>query len=388
MPRRRSTGGRFSWIKLLLTLALPACLVAAAWMGYALFFTHQVDPALGALVFVVEVGVSIWIIYLLRSSKYRWRTPSFKLVIFSLVGIVLVCAFAGIEPLATVKQKLTASVENFASQIQPELLPATEYPAQISGRVIIAEKVIAYYKTAQNPTRMELTPPEGKIWWVIDISVKNMAYEEEILTSYDRWAIEADGQVYYAKSYLDMIPAAYPMTVPTGQTGQTTSRFLVPDSLRVDETKLIYQCSEGISYGTLSGGERVPLYDWDSRTVIREPIEDYIVADEHRQLRTIASWQGSERNPIRFNASRSPWVVNWGYEKVSTIETVFDIVVVDEADYESAVAQYGTAWPWGLILHDYWARDRYGSIIVPKSGRFVIMVEASGVNWWVKVGVE
>jgi len=349
---------------------------------------------------VVEVGLLFWIIYMLRSSRYRGRTPSFNLVFFSILGIALICAFAGIQPLASAKDEALSWAQGFTSEIRErlpsdtadlpdeEITSASEHPAQISGRVVIAEKVIAYYKSAQTATRMELTPPEGKIWWVIDISVKNIAYEEEILASHNRWAI-AGTHVYYAKSYADMIPAAYPMNVSIGQTGETTFRFLVPDSLRVGETKLVYQTSEAVSYGTLSGGERVPLYDWDSRSVIKEPFEDYIVADKNMKLRTIANWEGSERTPIRFNASKSPWVVNWGYEKVSTIESTFYIRVVDEADYDAMVARYGTGWEWGLVwTHDYWKPDKYGSIIVPRAGRFVIMVDASGLNWWVRIGVE
>ena len=142
------------------------------------------------------------------------------------------------------------------------------------------------------------------------------------------------------------------------------------------------------SYGSLSGGDKVAVYDWDSRTVITEPLEDYIVADKHMRLRTIANWQGSERIPIRFNASKSPWVVNWGYEKVSAIKTTFGIIVVDEADYDAMVARYGTAWGLGLFMLDYWAPDEYGSIIVPRARKFVIVVDASGSNWWVRIGVE
>jgi hypothetical protein len=387
MPRHRSARSRFSWSKLFLAIFVIACVLAIIWTGYLLYM-HRLSEIPAIIILAVAIAVLVWIISLIRRHKVGGGIVFAVFVVTALLSAT-VCAFSGIEPLASVKQKLTASVDSFASQIQPKLLPTSEYPAQINGRVVIAEKVIAYYKVAQTPTRMELTPPEGKIWWVVDISVKNIAYKEEILSSYDRWAIEADDQLYYAKSYLGMIPAAYPMNVPTGQTGQTTFRFLVPDSLRVGETKLVYQCSEGVSYGTWSGGEKTPLYDWDSRTVIKEPFEDYIVADKHMQLRTIANWQGSERIPIRFNAGKSPWVVNWGYEKISAIEATFDVVVVDEADYDAAIAQYGTAWPWGIAFgHDYWVPDKYGSIVVPRVGKFVIMVNASGVNWWIKVGVE
>lgn len=121
MPRHRSTRSPFSWIKLLLALALPVCLVAAVWTGHALFVAHQTDRVLGALVFIVEIGLSIWIMYLLRSSRYRRRTPSFKLVIFSLVGIALVCAFAGIEPLASYKDTALDYAKSQGSKIAESL---------------------------------------------------------------------------------------------------------------------------------------------------------------------------------------------------------------------------------------------------------------------------
>lgn len=112
MGRRKSHRSRFSWVKLLLALALPACLVVAVWTGYVLFFTHQTDPVLGTLVFLVGVGLSIYITYLLRSSRYRGKTPSFMLVFFSLTVIALVCAFAGIQPLASYKDAIITKYNN------------------------------------------------------------------------------------------------------------------------------------------------------------------------------------------------------------------------------------------------------------------------------------
>jgi len=388
MPRHRSTRSRFSWSKAFLAIFVIVCVLAIIWTGY-LLYTHRLSEIPAIVILVIAVAVLVWSISLLRIRQVGGGIVFAVFVVTALLSAT-VCAFSGIEPLASVKQKLTASVESFASQTQGKLLPASEYPAQISGRVVIAEKVIAYYKPAQTATRMELTPPEGKIWWVIDISVKNIAYEEEIIASYNRWAIEAGTQVYYAKPYLDMIPAAYPMSVPVGQTGQATFRFLVPDSLRVWETKLIYQGSEAASYGTLSGGERVPLYDWDSRTVIKEPIEDYIVSNKHMQLRTIASWHGSESRAIRFEIDKSPWVVNWKYEPVSEIARKFNIIVVPESEYDPSL-EYDYFKQGALaFLEMAWAPGFDGEkcIVVPKSGGFVILVDASGVNWWVKAGAE
>ncbi|TSA58198.1 hypothetical protein D4R42_00170 [bacterium] len=151
MGRHKSYTSRFSWLKLLLALALPACLVAAAWTGYVLFYTHQTDPVLGALVFVAEVGLSIWMMYLLRSPRYRRGTPSFKLVLFSLMGITLVCAFAGIEPLALYKDtaldyarnqgdKFTEFFEEAAPAVtSPESEDITGIVAKVEPAVVMVE---------------------------------------------------------------------------------------------------------------------------------------------------------------------------------------------------------------------------------------------------------
>lgn len=90
--------------KLLLSLLVIIGLVLVARNGY-LLFTHQTATVRGTIIFLAELGLWIWIISILRSYRYRRRKPSFKLVFFSLLGIGLVCAFAGIEPLASYKER-------------------------------------------------------------------------------------------------------------------------------------------------------------------------------------------------------------------------------------------------------------------------------------------
>lgn len=150
LHRHKTYTSRFSWLKLLLAFAIPICLVAAVWTGYVLF-THQTDPILGTLVFVVEVGLSIWIMYLLRSFKYRRRTPSFKLVFFSLLGIALVCAFAGIEPLASYKDMALDYARNQGNKVTeffqeatlavslPESEDVTSAVAKVEPAVVMVE---------------------------------------------------------------------------------------------------------------------------------------------------------------------------------------------------------------------------------------------------------
>ena len=111
---------------------MPVCLVAAIWTGNVLFFARQIDPVLGTLVFVVEVGLSVWVMYLLRGSRYRWRTPSFNLVFFSILGIALVCAFAGIEPLAGAKDEALSWAKGFGAKIGQE---STSLPTGVSPQL-------------------------------------------------------------------------------------------------------------------------------------------------------------------------------------------------------------------------------------------------------------
>ena len=95
--------------KLLLCLLVIAGIVITAWTGYRLF-THQIAPVIGTIVFLAEIGFLIWIILVLRSSRFRWRKPSFNLVFWPLVAIIVVCAFAGVQPLSGYKDSIFNSI--------------------------------------------------------------------------------------------------------------------------------------------------------------------------------------------------------------------------------------------------------------------------------------
>lgn len=88
--------------KLLIILAVMAGFVEAARRGY-LLFSHQADATSGTVILLLELGVLVWLIYTMRSSRFRRVKPSFKLVFFPLLVAAVVCAFAGIEPLTTYK---------------------------------------------------------------------------------------------------------------------------------------------------------------------------------------------------------------------------------------------------------------------------------------------
>jgi len=131
--------------KLSLNLLVIAGLGLVACTGY-LLFTQQTDATSGTVVLLLEVGFLIWIVSVLRSPKYKRIKPSFKLVLFPLLGIVLVCAVAGIEPLATYKDisidfitTRVGEVTEFIKETAPTGEDITSAVAKVEPAVVMVE---------------------------------------------------------------------------------------------------------------------------------------------------------------------------------------------------------------------------------------------------------
>jgi len=100
---RHTTRNRLTSIgKLFLILLAIASFVELTRRGY-LIFAQQNSSNTDIIVSLLVVGVLIFVVSALRSRTFRWVKPSFKVVFLPVLTIVLVCAFAGIEPLATYK---------------------------------------------------------------------------------------------------------------------------------------------------------------------------------------------------------------------------------------------------------------------------------------------
>lgn len=135
-PRSRATraglGARkflMGIAKLLLCLLVIAGISIIVWTGYMLF-THQISLVIGTIVFLAEIGLLIWIISVLRSSRFRWREPSFKLVFWPLVAIILVCAFAGVEPMSSAKDRVIDFIEQGWEAITTSSQSPTQAPEE------------------------------------------------------------------------------------------------------------------------------------------------------------------------------------------------------------------------------------------------------------------
>jgi hypothetical protein len=82
-----------------------------------ILFTHQINPVIGTILFLVEVGFWIWLVTVLRMPKYQYSKPGFWLVFGAVLGITLTGAFAGVQPLSAYKDSLFNSISNRISDI-------------------------------------------------------------------------------------------------------------------------------------------------------------------------------------------------------------------------------------------------------------------------------
>ncbi len=134
---KRILHGRFlnRWrrrtFKLLLCLIAVASLVFLSWTTYYLLQRKE-NPVWGSdsvwYVAAVVGGLAIlfWSAKLIRSYRCKKTAPSFKLVSLSLLVIVIVLAFAGIEPLHDYKDRLINAAEDRWEQWQEEKELATQ----------------------------------------------------------------------------------------------------------------------------------------------------------------------------------------------------------------------------------------------------------------------
>jgi hypothetical protein len=124
MSKRRL--GRINWgvvsLKTFLSLLVIAGSVDIIYRAYILF-THQINPVIGTILFLVEVGFWIWLVTVLRMPKYQYSKPGFWLVFGAVLGITLVCAFAGMQPLSAYKDSLFSSISNRIRNVSNPIQP-------------------------------------------------------------------------------------------------------------------------------------------------------------------------------------------------------------------------------------------------------------------------
>lgn len=94
-------------------------------------------------------------------------------------------------------------------------------------------------------------------------------------------------------------------------------------------------------------------------------------------MRTVEHWTGKDAKRIKYKADKTPWVVNASYEPTSSIATSFYMRVM----------KTGGRFEVGMFYYSP-RNSRLQTVLVEEKGEFTIDIQASGVEWWVKVGVE
>jgi len=115
--RVRIPGGRFLkfLLKLCLNLAILGGFGALVWEGYRLFM-HELDALSGSITLIIGFVFWVAVIKLSRSRsarywfRYKGTPPSFKLTLVSVIAMVLIFAFAGVEPLSDYKDDVIGKV--------------------------------------------------------------------------------------------------------------------------------------------------------------------------------------------------------------------------------------------------------------------------------------
>jgi len=108
--RKHKTVG--SVYRLVLNLSLLSLLGLLVWSGVLLFSQRFVQsPLVGSLLFVFEFAVFVWLCKVV--SRNSWRRPSMKLTVFSVVGLLLLFSFAGVQPLSSYKDSFFDSVSTY-----------------------------------------------------------------------------------------------------------------------------------------------------------------------------------------------------------------------------------------------------------------------------------
>jgi len=129
-PKRYSPGNRWakrtamSLLKFLLCLLIIGMIWLVLINVYSLTFDGSFYP-MGLVIVLAELGVTIGLILLAKSRRFRWRFPSFKLVLFPLLGIIIILAFIGIVPFEGIKSNIVDEVAPPVQVVTPEVPAVT-----------------------------------------------------------------------------------------------------------------------------------------------------------------------------------------------------------------------------------------------------------------------
>jgi hypothetical protein len=252
---------------------------------------------------------------------------------------------------------------------------SSKYPANLSGRVTTAEKMICY---THDPV-----PPmgQGNIFWVVQISVKNVSYSQPI--SYYGLQIVANNVAYIPGVLGNSF--AEPFNLSLGQSTQLTLVFSIPRTVAVEDAQIYYSGQAPASFGKLSKVGAISVYDCVAQSAINVTptpnTETYVIRCEmasgrpvYMQLKTIASWQGTSSQTKDFTVTQVPCIINYGWQATSQISSSVNVNAWDSHN----MSPYPKLC-WG---------ESAKTMELDAVGKYRIEITSVGAQWWVKIGVE
>jgi len=129
--------------KAFLVLLVIACLAAAAYTGY-LLYTRQTEPIVGGVILLIDIGVLVWNISILRRYRVSFGTV-FTIFLLTALLVSTVGAFAGVAPLADAKDRVVTILGDLRLGISSELettiigFVAQRTPPDISRAVFLVD---------------------------------------------------------------------------------------------------------------------------------------------------------------------------------------------------------------------------------------------------------
>lgn len=143
--------------RLLLNLGILSILGLLIWSGIKLFSgSFHYNPVIGSLIFLAEFVFFIWVWKVVARNSWRW--PSMKLTIFSLICLLLIFTFAGVQPFSTYKDNLVTNWKEY------QVEQAAQQAAKEAEQAARAEREAEAEREEEAEKEAEWVPTDKKPW--------------------------------------------------------------------------------------------------------------------------------------------------------------------------------------------------------------------------------
>jgi len=217
-----------------------------------------------------------------------------------LTGVLLLGLIIVLSSSCSSSYEAPTSYEPPTSYEAPEDSPnqsAGQYPAEISGKVIVAEKL-------QQGTAIPVAPSdENRVYWLQEITIKNVSYPDPIEAyisgggGWTKWRLVYNDDEYAWTHITDDIH------IDRGETTTFWTYCTMPRYLEISDVQIRYIGQEPYSYGDLTLVDEVEAYDWYTKKSIPEGATEEeitqgkaIVIDNWQIQLVSSSWSGSTLN--------------------------------------------------------------------------------------------